>query len=54
MTEIEIKNLRQKISKLFVEYGRVKGLLEINGIKIETPQSVFLERTETPKNSLYF
>jgi hypothetical protein len=54
MTAIEIKILRQKISKLFVEYGRVKGFLEIKGTKIDTPQSVFIGTSEVPKDSFIF
>ena len=53
MTDKEIQNLRQKVSKLFVEYGRVKGFLEIKGTKTETPQPVFVNQS-SGKDSFIF
>ena len=54
MTDLEKSKLRQKVSKLFVEYGRVKGFLESRGTKIETPESVFLINSTKENDSFIF
>lgn len=54
MTDLEKSRIRQKISKIFVEYGRVKGFLELQGKNIGTPESIFLSNSSDEKNSLIF
>lgn len=41
-TEDEKSAIRRQISLVFVEYGRLKGILESKGKKIETPHSVLV------------
>lgn len=54
MTHEEAIGMRRRISFLFSDYGRVKGLLEHKGLKIDTPHGVFLTGKSELSNSFLF